>query len=422
MQITEFTEDQEIQKMIKSLNAEGISERAFSDCIDEKGHQYVDLVLEGGGVLGVALVGYTWLLEQMGIRFGSLAGTSAGAINAMLLASHIDKEDKAISSEWVLNRIANTNFEDFMDGSSHARKLVFKLLDKKGWLSIGYSFLKIRKHLGRKLGLHSAETFQHWITQALGEMDINSSSDLIQRLKSKQEGVRNRFSPEALVSAFDIKLITAELSTQSKIQLPAMASLFWEDAEKISPALFVRASMSIPLFFEPLKVPLNHWNAKEWESFTGFRGPAFKEATLVDGGLVSNFPIHVFHKEGVPSRPTFGIKLNNSRAQAQQIDSLGSLGFQSFSTARHLFDYDFLYKNPDYRRLIGYIDTGTHHWLNFRMTASDKLDLFRRGVKAAAEFLKAFDWEGYKNLRSRVTALSGHGDAVTPLRRDSTSP
>ncbi|MEO5501297.1 MAG: patatin-like phospholipase family protein, partial [Ginsengibacter sp.] len=56
-----------------------------SDTTDDQGHQYVNLVQKGGGVLGVALVGYTFILEQAGIRFLRLAGTSAGAINTALL-------------------------------------------------------------------------------------------------------------------------------------------------------------------------------------------------------------------------------------------------------------------------------------------------------------------------------------------------
>jgi NTE family protein len=42
-------------------------------------------VQKGGGVLGIALVGYTYILEEMGIRFIRLAGTSAGAINTALM-------------------------------------------------------------------------------------------------------------------------------------------------------------------------------------------------------------------------------------------------------------------------------------------------------------------------------------------------
>ena len=33
--------------------------------MDKSGNYYVDLVQEGGGVLGIALVGYTYILEQM---------------------------------------------------------------------------------------------------------------------------------------------------------------------------------------------------------------------------------------------------------------------------------------------------------------------------------------------------------------------
>ena len=37
--------------------------------------------MEGGGVLGIALTGYTYILEQAGIRFLGVGGTSAGSIN-----------------------------------------------------------------------------------------------------------------------------------------------------------------------------------------------------------------------------------------------------------------------------------------------------------------------------------------------------
>lgn len=47
----------------------------------------VDIVMEGGGTLGVALAGFTWGLEQVGVRFRSVAGASAGAVNAAFLAA-----------------------------------------------------------------------------------------------------------------------------------------------------------------------------------------------------------------------------------------------------------------------------------------------------------------------------------------------
>lgn len=400
----DFTEDPKIAALLNELKNEGRDRQHYSDTVDEHGFQYVDLVLEGGGVLGVALVGYTWLLEKMGIRFGSLAGTSAGAINAILLAAHTSEDRNDLASEWVLKHIAITPFHQFLDGPKHAVKLVDKVLAGKGLLNIGFSALRIKNYLKRHLGMHPGQNFEDWLNSSLVEMDIRQTKDLTKHLAQKSDKLVIRDGAKSgtkvrTISPAKVALISAELSTQSKIELPKMASLFWENPAQVSPSKFVRASMSIPAFFHPLKVQIGKWRAEEWADFTGFRGPKFAEATLVDGGLVSNFPIHVFHKKGVPYRPTFGVKLNNSRATAQPITTLGELGGMSFSTARHLFDYDFLYKNPDYKQLIGFIDTGTHHWLNFNLSKAEKVDLFYRGAHAAATFLRRFNWAKYKKDR-----------------------
>src|SRR5688572_13699074 len=79
-----------IQADLKSQYPNGIK---MSDLVDAHGNQYVNLVQEGGGVLGIALVGFTYILESMGIRFWRLAGTSAGAINTILLAGIKNKQD-----------------------------------------------------------------------------------------------------------------------------------------------------------------------------------------------------------------------------------------------------------------------------------------------------------------------------------------
>ena len=81
-----FTENGEVLAILRDLRRE-INGKKFSDIIDLNNNQYVDLVQEGGGVLGIALVGYVYVLEKMGIRFLSLAGTSAGSINTMLMAA-----------------------------------------------------------------------------------------------------------------------------------------------------------------------------------------------------------------------------------------------------------------------------------------------------------------------------------------------
>lgn len=47
----------------------------------------------GGGLLGIAHVGFVCVLEEAGVRFRGIGGTSAGAINAVIVAAS-RKDDK----------------------------------------------------------------------------------------------------------------------------------------------------------------------------------------------------------------------------------------------------------------------------------------------------------------------------------------
>ena len=58
MEASDFTQTEQVRDLISELK-ETCGDKEFSEVIDDEGNQYVDLVMEGGGVLGVALVGYT---------------------------------------------------------------------------------------------------------------------------------------------------------------------------------------------------------------------------------------------------------------------------------------------------------------------------------------------------------------------------
>ena len=116
-------------------------EFVVSDVIDGELHQYVNLVQEGGGVLGVALVGYTYVLEKMGIRFLKLAGTSAGAINTMLLAS-IGYRNEEKSTE-ALKILSSTNLFDFVDAFWVVKRIIAWAMKYKPKLTIKALFSAI---------------------------------------------------------------------------------------------------------------------------------------------------------------------------------------------------------------------------------------------------------------------------------------
>ena len=86
----DFTSDPQVVRLLEALERRWADKPPVSDISDGDGRQYVDLVMQGGGTLGIALVGYAYALERVGIRFKSIGGTSAGAITATLLAALAD--------------------------------------------------------------------------------------------------------------------------------------------------------------------------------------------------------------------------------------------------------------------------------------------------------------------------------------------
>ena len=123
------------------------------------------------------------------------------------------------------------------------------------------------------------------------------------------------------------------------------------------------------------------------------------------GGTLSNFPINVFYNPNypIPRMPTLGIRLQDGIVDAVNRSNNTFLKYvQSlFSTLRFNFDRDFITKNRAYNFGVRQIDVQDHSWLNFFMEDKVKIELFRKGALAAAEFLKGFDWENYKAERLR---------------------
>lgn len=79
---------------------------------------FKNLVFEGGGVKGIAYGGALKVLQEMGIlgNIERVGGTSAGALNATLLALGYSVQD-------VSDIIAQTDFSKFADGGSLFSKI-----------------------------------------------------------------------------------------------------------------------------------------------------------------------------------------------------------------------------------------------------------------------------------------------------------
>src|ERR1044071_6636874 len=126
LNVNNFIKHDKVLECMGKLQAEfgkdGKRPLIVSDTLDGEGNQYVNLVQKGGGVLGIALVGYTYILEEMGIRFLRMAGTSAGAINTALMAVIGNKEDP--KSTRVLDIICQLNFFNLVGGHPIVRWII----------------------------------------------------------------------------------------------------------------------------------------------------------------------------------------------------------------------------------------------------------------------------------------------------------
>jgi len=192
----------------------------------------------------------------------------------------------------------------------------------------------------------------------------------------------------------ELVMVSSDLTNEIKVEFPGMHRLYWGDDLSISPANYVRASMSVPFFFKPFKVEYNpkqmHAIRKEWDRYTKVYKDLGAYALFVDGGILSNFPINVFNNPSIPMprKPTLGIRLEyDDQSTTDPINNLAAFGSKMVSTMRFFYDRDFLIKNESYRKTVRSVDTGKISWLNFGLDDQQKIELFFRGALAATIFL-----------------------------------
>ena len=412
MKTEDFTLDAEVVNLIYDLKKNFPNNSlVVSDVVDANGNQYVDLVQEGGGVLGIALLGYTHVLERMGIRFLNIGGTSAGAINSLLLAACAPPAEEKTPK--IIELIAEKNIADFMDGDEDALDFIQTILSKNpSKFDLIYNGLQVLDNFSKDMGLNLGDSFLKWLDDIINDFGIHDTAKLLKRMNDLPASIGFRKNSKdwdaykgRKISA-DLAIIAAEVTTETKVIFPAMRDLFFKNPDKPAPAKYVRASMSIPLFFKPFEIedlPNDETAIIRWNRIAKHKGNIPDKAIFVDGGIMSNFPIDTFHlSSGVPSRPTFGIKLGLERRRNNKIENVGGLLYACFDAARNLRDFEFIEKNSDFLQLVSYIDIKDQNWLDFNLAAEQKIELFRAGARQAKVFLEKFDWKKYKKLRKAI--------------------
>lgn len=194
-------------------------------------------VFQGGGCKGAAYVGAYKSCTEHGISFSEVVGASAGSIIAVFIAAGANPKQ-------LEEIIRNLDFKKLLIPPSELQITGSKLIKYGKWL-IPKEFKPIASIINC-LGLHSSNYIEEFIDTNLRIL-LNSAA----RVKFK-----DLIIPCSLIvsdlSANDSKIFSTKLTPDDDV------------------AKAVRCSSNIPIFFQPI------------------------DGRYVDGGMLSNLPIHLF--------------------------------------------------------------------------------------------------------------------------------
>jgi NTE family protein len=320
--------------------------------------QPADVVLEGGGVKGIGLAGAIARLDR-DFRFERAAGTSVGSIVASLVAAGVSGDElRTALLEFPFAKAVDKDLLDWIPVVGP----VASLLLSRGVYETGF----VRDWLAAELERRGVRTFGD-----LRHGDEGSSLPTDRRYK-------------LVVTATDVT--SGEL-----LYLPwDYRPRFGLDPDEQLVADAVAASIAIPFFYEPVYLP----NRQTQESHV-----------LVDGGVLSNFPITVFDRTDgeTPRWPTFGVKII-PRLPSHNPEVIPIAGRIPIPGVRQLEavaatlvvgrDQTYLGR-PCVAMRTMQVDTREVGVVDFTVDDSRKQRVFQNGWDEAARFLSGWDWQDY---------------------------
>lgn len=290
----------------------------------------IDGVFSGGGIKAYAYIGALQSIQNSDLTFKRVAGTSAGAIIAAFLAV-------GYTADEIRKLTDQLDLKTFLDAP-----IITKYIPGTKWLFLYF-----------QMGLYRGKRFEEWLHHQLAKKDVYTFGDL---------------------PAGSLKVIISDLSLGKLVVIP-------DDLEKvygIRPQYFpiakaIRMSAGFPYFFMPKKMP----------------GKVKRKSIIVDGGLLSNFPMWVFENQtSNNSRPILGIKLSEStdHPQPQTIRNALDMLHAVFSTMKKAHDTRYISKHD--KNNIIFIPVDDFTATDFKLSQADKENLIHLGQERTNQFLK----------------------------------
>lgn len=337
-----------------------------------------DLVLEGGGVKGIGLVGAVRALAESGYAFPRVAGTSAGAVVAAFTVA-LQRAGESLDR---LEDVARTiDYRRFRDRGGLGRFLG-PLRPVADGLSLAF-----------ESGLFEGEYLRAWVEGVLRDLGVRTFGDLREDDPGSALPVERRY--RLVVTASD-------LSRKRLVRLPWDYPDYGIDPDEQHVADAVRASASIPFYYEPFTL----------------RSPRDREvSTLVDGGVLSNYPIALFDRsdDRPPRWPTFGVRLTSrpGRTVTEAVRGPVSLALALVETLVEACDAQHI-DDPCVQARTVFVDTSGVPAIDFSITDEQQEELLAQGRGAAEAFLARWSFPDYLR-RCRGFEAGEAGEAEEPV-------
>jgi len=322
-----------------------------------------DAVFEGGGVKGIAFAGAVAVAEEAGVEeWKNVAGTSAGAIAACLLACGYHAPDR--------DRILTVRYRKFAD----------------------YGFGGFPRGILNSLwmrGMAPGAFFTTWLkTELAGSPLAHAIGDREPTFADvKRTDLPKDLSPEDEKRArYRLRVIASDITAGRMLVLPQDIEGFslTRNGPPLTPETLtltqaVRMSMSFPFLYTPVVL----WKGAE---------PHY----VVDGGLLSNYPVWLFDSSDetrTPARPTWGFRLHGGFAPEERPPrrAIGPPPFWRISLARAMFaaateawDRDRASRTQTVRTVD--IPTGAVSTTDFNLSDEAARGLRERGEASARRF------------------------------------
>jgi NTE family protein len=311
--------------------------------------RWCDVVLEGGGVKGIGLIGALEVLDNAGYKVRRAAGTSAGAIVSSLIAAGMPI-DKCLT---LMKSLDYTKFRDegFIDRLGIPGKTASVVFEQ---------------------GIYEGKYLRDWLADQLEKLGVRTFADLkITDSWAKALPAEQRYR---------LVVVASDVSGGRLARLPWDYQRYGLNPDEQLVADAVRASMSIPFFYEPVKLG---------------------GQTLVDGGMLSNFPIDLF--DSTPDWPTFGVKLSakpDANLVANPVHNTYDFAKALLATMINAHDQMHV-DNPCTEARTMFIDTFKVKATDFDIDQKTQTKLYESGRDTAKKFLETWNFATWRATCSK---------------------